>query len=75
VFTTEELSSISDPLHVLAGADSTVFDVEQLVERVNTTVPGAEARLLPDASHGFSMTNVEACLAAVRTALTQASNR
>lgn len=75
VFTDQELSSISDPLHVLAGAESTVFDVEQLVERVSATIPGATARLLPDASHGFSMTHVDACLAAVRTALPRASNR
>lgn len=69
VFTDEELASIGDPLRVLVGEHTTVFDVEQLVERVTTTVAGATAQLLPGASHGFSMTHLDSCLAAVRAAL------
>ncbi|MEM8925895.1 MAG: alpha/beta hydrolase [Actinomycetota bacterium] len=68
VFSDDELASIATPLRVVVGARTTVFDVEKLIERVNTVVPGGEARLLPDAAHGFSMTHVDECLAAIHSA-------
>jgi len=69
VFTDQQLTSISAPLRVLVGAQCTIFDVEQLVERVNTTIPGATAQLIPDASHGYSMTHIDECLATLRSGL------
>ena len=69
VFTDEQLASISAPLHVLVGAHTTVFDVEQLVLRINTIGRRAEAHLVPDAGHGFTMTHPDQCLTAIRSAL------
>ena len=47
----------------------TIFDVDQLVKRINTAVPGAEAGLLPDAGHALTMTPFDECLAIVRSTL------
>lgn len=74
VFTDDELASISTPLRVLVGAETFVFDVEQLVERVNTLVPQAEATLLPDAGHALTMTHFDECLAVIRSVLTPSRN-
>ncbi|MEM7275779.1 MAG: alpha/beta hydrolase, partial [Actinomycetota bacterium] len=69
VFTDEELATITTPVRVLAGARSTVFDVERLVKRVETTIPGGQARLLQDAGHGFTLTHFDDCLATIRSSL------
>lgn len=74
VFTDEEMASIGVPLRVLVGGKSKVFDVEQLLERVNS-LPGATAEILADAGHGFSSTHVDECLAAVRATLSCTSGQ
>ncbi len=72
VFADEELASITGPLTVLVGAETSVFDVDQLVDRA-TTVAGAEARQLPGAGHALTMTHFDECLAVVRGVLTRSN--
>ena len=69
VFTDEELASIGGPLVVLAGAETSVFDVHELVQRVEAVVPGARAHLVPEAGHALTMSHFDECLAAIRSAL------
>lgn len=70
VFTGDQLASITSPLRVLVGARTSHFDVRRLAERIITTVPGAEARLVPGARHELTVSHLDDCLAAVRAALT-----
>lgn len=73
VFTDAELQSISAPVRVLAGADSAMFDVERLVERINTLPPDGEARLLPEAGHALAISHFDDCLAAITEAVSAPS--
>lgn len=69
VFTDEQLGSIQAPVHVLAAADSAAFNTDELVERINATVPRGSAHLLPDAGHGFSDSHFNDCLTLIRRAI------
>ncbi len=69
VFTDEELASIESPVLVLVGAHSSIFDVERLMERIRAIGPTSDARLLPDAGHGFTISHFDDCMAAVREGL------
>lgn len=65
-FTDEQLESITAPVQVLAGADSKAFDVEQLIQRINTIAPRGRARLLPGAGHALTESHFDDCLSAIR---------
>lgn len=69
VFTDEQLQSITAPVFVLAGEDSRAFDVQKLVGRIKNAVPRSEARLLPDAGHGFPDSHLDDCVAMIREAI------
>ncbi len=69
VFTTEQLGSITVPTWVVAGAESNVFDIDRLVERINTEVPRGNAQLLADAGHALANSHVDECLAILREAV------
>lgn len=68
-FTEAQLQSITAPVRVLVGADSQMFDVERMVERINTLLPDGEARLLRGAGHGLAMSHFDDCLELVRNVL------
>ena len=69
IFTDEQLQSITAPVRALVGADSKMFDVDLLVERINTLPPHGYAQLLPEAGHGLGMSHVDDCLSLVREAV------
>jgi len=64
-FTDEQLQSITAPVHILAGADSTAFDAERLIDRVDKITPRGDGRLLPEAGHAFSDSHFDDCVAAI----------
>lgn len=74
VFTDQEMASITAPTRVLVGDRSKIFDVDQLVRRVNA-LPEATASVLAGAGHGFSLTHVDECLAAIQAVCCPTSDR
>jgi pimeloyl-ACP methyl ester carboxylesterase len=50
-FTDETLRRLTMPLLAVAGAEDVMLDAHETAARLETTVPHAEVRLLPDAGH------------------------
>lgn len=68
VFTDAQLASIAQPVRVVAGAESSAFDVDEMVQRVAEFLEAGTARKLADAGHALVMSHFDECLAEIRSA-------
>lgn len=71
-FTLEQLSAITTPVLVLAGADEEVLEIVH-VEEMASAIPHAELVLIDEAGHGVLDEQFEAWMAAVSTFLEEAT--
>ena len=69
VFTDAQLASIDRPVRLVAGAESSAFDVAEMVRRIADLVDDSQARQLPDAGHALVMSHLDECVAEIRAAV------